>query len=348
MSEKIKHITNLTIIQLKEALQQTGQPAFRSKQVLTWVYQKRADSFDAMKNIPGVLQEKLKKDYSVKKLPVTQVIESKTGDAVKFGFESENDDGIIESVILYDGKRRSLCISSQLGCALGCIFCETGKMGFIRNLTQQEILGQLVAANDYLTAHSDKLITNIIFMGMGEALLNYDNFLSSLEIIIDHDCFDMSARRITVSTAGVIPSIERFINEGKKISLAISLNSYCNEMRNTIMPINKKYPIESLIKTAMSYYKKYKKRVTFEYVLMHGENDTEKAAESLIKKLKWVPCKINLIPINPFTNSRINTPKEEHINQFAKRLAENGLLVTVRKSRGQEINAACGQLASKR
>ena len=348
MSKKIKHITNLTINQLQEALQQMGQPAFRSKQVLKWVYQKRAGSFDDMKNIPKTVREKLKKNYSVKKLSIKYLLESKNGDAVKFGFESDKDDGIVESVILYDGKRRSLCISSQFGCALGCVFCETGNMGFIRNLTQQEILGQLIAADDYLISLSNKLVTNIIFMGMGEALLNYDNFLSSLEIIMNDDCFGMTGRRITVSTAGIIPSIERFVNEEINIGLAISLNSYSNEKRNKIMPINKKYPIENLIKTVRYYYKKYGKRATFEYVLMHGENDTEEAAESLIKKLKGVPCKINLIPINPFTNSRKCTPTEDLLNQFAKRLAENGLSVTVRKSRGQDINAACGQLASKR
>jgi 23S rRNA (adenine2503-C2)-methyltransferase len=320
MSKKIKHITNLTINQLQEALQQMGQPAFRSKQVLKWVYQKRAGSFDDMKNIPKTVREKLKKKFSVKKLSIKYLLESKNGDAVKFGFESDKDDGIVESVILYDGKRRSLCISSQFGCALGCVFCETGNMGFIRNLTQQEILGQLIAADDYLISLSNKLVTNIIFMGMGEALLNYDNFLSSLEIIMNDDCFGMTGRRITVSTAGIIPSIERFVNEEINIGLAISLNSYSNEKRNKIMPINKKYPIENLIKTVRYYY----------------------------KKLKGVPCKINLIPINPFTNSRKCTPTEDLLNQFAKRLAENGLSVTVRKSRGQDINAACGQLASKR
>ena len=348
MPKRNEHITNLTVKQLHEALQHIDEPAFRAKQVLKWVYQKRVTSFDDMKNVPKTLREKLKENYSAEKMPVHYLLESKNGDAVKFGFTSDKNDGIIESVIVYDGRRRSLCISSQLGCALGCVFCETGNMGFIRNLTQREIIGQMIAANDYLFSHSDKLVTNIIFMGMGEALLNYDTFISSLEIIMNDDCFGIRGRRITVSTAGVIPSIERFINEDIKVGLAISLNSYNNEARNNVMPINKKYPIESLIKIVRSYYKKYGERVTFEYVLMHGENDTAEAAESLIKQLKRVPCKINLIPINPFTNSSISAPTEERLNQFAKRLAENGLYVTVRKSRGHDINAACGQLAGKR
>ena len=345
MYKQRKHITNFTIEQLQKALEKMDEPAFRVKQVLKWVYQKRIENFNDMNNIPKTLREKLNKNYSVDKMPIKYLLESKNRDTVKFGFESDKDGGIIESVILYDGKRRSLCISSQLGCALGCIFCETGKMGFIRNLTQREILGQTIAANDYLISHSDKLVTNIIFMGMGEALLNYDNFISSLKIIMNEDCFGMTGRRITVSTAGVIPSVERFVNEGIKVGLAISLNSYSNETRNKIMPINKKYPIESQIEIVTYYYKKYGTRATFEYILMQGENNTEEAAESLIKQLKGVPCKINLIPINNVTNSSLSPPAEAQLNTFASKLAENGLYVTVRKSRGQDIHAACGQLA---
>lgn len=347
MSKQVEHITNLTIEQLQEALVKMGEPAFRTKQILKWVYQKRIKSFDDMKNVPNTLREKLKEKYSVEKMPIEYLLESKNGDAVKFGFETGKGDGIIESVILYDGKRRSLCISSQLGCALGCVFCETGRMGFIRNLTQGEILGQLISANDYLVAHSDKIVTNIIFMGMGEALLNYDTFLSSLRIIMNDDCFDLKGRRITVSSVGVVPSIQKFIDENIKIGLAISLNTYNDEKRNKLVPINKKYPIESLIKIVRSYYSKFRKQVTFEYVLMHGENDTEEAAETLIRQLRGVPCKLNLIPVNPFTDSKISAPTEEQLNRFAKRLADSGLYITVRKSRGQDICAACGQLAGR-
>ena len=346
MSKQKKHITNLTIEQLQESLKEMGEPAFRTKQVVKWVYQKRINGFDDMGNVPRTLREKLKEKYTVEKMPVKYLLESKNEDAVKFGFETDKGDGIIESVILYDGKRRSLCISAQLGCALGCVFCETGRMGFIRNLTQREILGQLIGANDYLTTHSDKIVTNIIFMGMGEALLNYDTFLSSLKIIMDDGCFGLKGRRITVSSAGVVPSVQKFINENIKIKLAISLNTYNDEKRNKLVPINKKYPIESLINIVRSYYKKFKERVTFEYVLIDGENDTEEAAATLIKLLKQVPCKINLIPVNPLNKSRISAPSEEQLNRFAKRLADSGLYITVRKSRGQDICAACGQLAS--
>jgi len=347
MSKQKAHITNLTIEKLQEELANMGEPAFRMKQVVKWVYQKRINSFDDMRNVPKILHEKLKQKYTVEKMPVTYLLESKKGDAVKFGFETNEGDGIIESVILYDGKRRSLCISSQLGCALGCVFCETGRMGFVRNLTQREILGQMIGANDYLASHNDKLVTNIIFMGMGEALLNYDTFISSLKIIMNDDCFGMRGRRITVSTAGIVPQIEKFIKEDMRLGLAVSLNTYSNEKRNRTMPINKKYPIEKLIEVAGSYYKKFGERVTFEYVLMHGENDTEEAVGALKKQLGRVPCKINLIPVNPFTDSTISAPDEEKLNAFAQKLSDSGLYVTVRKSRGQDICAACGQLAGR-
>lgn len=347
MPKQKKYITNLTIEELQEELATMGEPGFRIKQVIKWVYQKRVNSFNDMRNVPKTLHEKLKERYSVEKMVVKYLLESNKGDAVKFGFETGEDDGVVESVLLYDGKRRSLCISSQLGCALGCVFCETGRMGFIRNLTQQEILGQIIGANDYLTSHNDKLVTNIIFMGMGEALLNYDNFISSLKIIMHDDCFGMRGRRITVSTAGVIPAIEKFLKEDMKMGLAFSLNTYSNEERNRIMPVNKMYPIETLIEAAGDYYKKFGERVTFEYVLMHGENDTEEAAEALKRQLGRVPCKINLIPVNPYTGGTIGAPDEESLNTFARTLSDSGLCVTVRKSRGLDICAACGQLAGK-
>lgn len=342
-----EHITNLTLQQLQQTLQEMGEPGFRFKQIVHWLYKKRVDSLDAMRNVAKSTRQKLQEKYTVEKLPLCYLLESKNNDAVKFGFQVGTEGDIIESVLLYDGKRRSLCVSSQLGCALGCVFCETGNMGYIRNLTQHEILGQLIAANDYLAGHSDKLVSNIIFMGMGETLLNYDTFLPALEIIMDERCFSIGGRKITVSTAGIVPAIEKLIQEKLNIKLAISLNAYSNDQRNAIMPINKQYPIEDLIKVAKSYYKKLSRRITFEYVLIQGENDTEEAVVALTGLLKKVPCKINLIPLNPYTNSSLKASEEEQLNKFAKQLAENGLYVTVRKSRGQDISGACGQLAGK-
>jgi len=342
-----QHITNLTLNQLENTLQEMGEPSFRFKQIMQWLYQKRVNCFDDMRNITKSLKQKLQKNHAIEKLPIEYLLKSEKGDAVKFGFEVGDTKDIIESVLLYNGKRRSLCVSSQLGCGLGCVFCETGKMGFVRNLTLHEIIGQLIAANDYLAGYNDKTVTNIIFMGMGEALADFETFLAALEIIMHKQCFAIGGRKITVSSAGVIPSIKKLIQAKLNINCAISLNAYCNELRDVLMPINKKYPIEDLIDIAGEYYTKIGAMVTFEYVLIQGENDTDKAARALIKLLKRVPCKVNLIQLNPYTDSLLHPSSTQQLNRFVKMLAENNVNVTVRKSRGGDISGACGQLAGK-
>ncbi|MGD9201081.1 MAG: 23S rRNA (adenine(2503)-C(2))-methyltransferase RlmN, partial [Chitinispirillia bacterium] len=311
-----EYITNLSLDNLKKLLKEKGQPEFRYQQILQWVYQKRINSFSEMKNIPNSLRNEFSRSFHISKLKTKAIRKSSDGNAVKFAFETEYDEYIIESVLIYDGKRRSLCISSQLGCGLGCTFCETAKLGFIRNLEQYEILGQLIAANDFLAAQSDKLITNIVFMGMGEALSNYSNFISSLDIIMDSSCFGIGGRKITVSTAGVIPALKRFLDEKRNINIAISLNSFNNEKRSKIMPINKRYPIEDLVDFAVSYYKTKRRMVTFEYVVIEYENDTPEAADNLVSTLKNVQCKINLIPLNDSTNCEMKGSSENH---FTKR-----------------------------
>ncbi len=341
-------ITNLTLKQLQQELRDLGEPGFRFKQILSWIYQKRVDSFDGMRNISKELRQKLAETVTIEKLPIRYQLESKTKDAVKFGFAAGAEEDIIESVLIYGSKGRSLCISSQLGCALGCVFCETGKMGFIRNLTLHEITGQLIAANDYLATRSEKPVTNIIFMGMGEALTNFKTFLSSLEIIMHPECFGIGGRKVTVSTAGVIPSIEKLMAESLNINLAISLNACSNEKRSAVMPVNKKYPIEVLVKAAREYYRQTGSMVTFEYVLIHEENDTDEAAQELKKLFRNVPCKVNLIPLNPYTEGTLKAPSDVQLNRFAKQLADGGLQVTVRKSRGRDISGACGQLSGKK
>ncbi len=347
MGVQKEHITNLHLEGVKNLLEEMGQPRFRYKQLLYWVYQKRVGALEEMTNISKAAQTLFAEKYSLKKLPISYCMESKNKDAVKFGLEVGDKKEIIESVILYDGKRRSLCVSTQLGCNLGCVFCETGKMGFKRNLTQHEILGQIIAANDYLENKADKLITNIVFMGMGEPLMNFDTFLSSVKIIMDESCFSIGGRKITVSTAGIVPSIQKLIQTNLNISLAISLNSYNNEKRNALMPINKKYPIEELVKVAKEFHKKTGQGVTFEYVLIAGENDTDEAIDSLVKLFKKVPCKINVIPLNPSSKSEFNFPSKSSVDTFASKLTQNGLRVVVRKSRGQDIGGACGQLAGR-
>lgn len=342
--QKKQNIKDLSLLEISENLLDLGEPKFRSKQVIQWLYEKEVSIFREMRNLPTSLIEKLEENFSLDELSIKYCLESSKGDAVKFGLLT-NDNKIIESVILIDGKRRTLCVSSQVGCALGCVFCETGKLGFIRNLSQAEILNQIIIADRYLLKNGDKKITNLVFMGMGEALFNFNNFTSAIKIIMDEKGFGIGGRKITVSTAGVIPSIEKLQNSDLNIGLAISLNSYKDSIRDNVMPINKKYPISQLIKAADTFSKIKRSRVTFEYVVIENQNDNKEAASTLIKLLKGVNCKLNLIPLNPYRKNNLHAPTEERLDNFGKILSDGGLTVTVRRSRGQDISGACGQLA---
>jgi 23S rRNA (adenine2503-C2)-methyltransferase len=272
------------------------------------------------------------------------VRESRRGDAVKFAYTTR-DGEVIESVLLYDGKRRTACISSQLGCALGCVFCATGAMGFKRNLSQGEIVGQLIAMNEYLVQRNDKTITNIVFMGMGEALLNFDAFASAADIIMHEDGLCLGARRITVSTAGVVPGIYRLRDSGLPVQLAISLNSYSDQRRSAIMPINKTYPLRKLITAARDFAAVSQWPVTFEYVVIGGENDTPHACTALAGLLRGIRCKINLISLNPGASAPRASSGDDRTDAFGAQLRDRGFTVTIRQSRGRDIDGACGQLA---
>jgi len=339
-------LKDLSLADLAKAITGLGEPAFRVTQVIKWLYQKRVDSFDAMLNVSKSSRQKLQEQFSVEKLPVAAVLESKDKDAVKFGFMSMDSEWIIESVLLVDGDRRTACLSSQIGCNLGCVFCETGTLGLVRNLSQAEILGQLIGINDYLESKKDKLVTNIVFMGMGEALSNYAAFRSSLAIIMSEDAFLIGSRRITVSTAGVIPSIRKLMEENLSIGLAISLNAHNNMKRDRIMPINKKHPIESLVEIASEYFEKTGRPVTFEYVLIEDENDGPDAVSDLVALLSPIVCKINVIPVNPGRNTLDKSPEDSKVQRFAQALYDGGLTATVRKSRGLDVQGACGQLTA--
>jgi 23S rRNA (adenine2503-C2)-methyltransferase len=345
-STPLVRIKNLPLPDLRQAIMGLGEPKFRAQQIIKWIYQKRVGSFAEMKNVAKETREKLSRTFCLEKLIPVKTIVSPHKDAVKFAFKLVESEYCAESVLLIDGERRTACLSSQLGCGLGCTFCETGRLGFIRNLTQEEIIGQLIGINDHCASSNDKLVTNIVFMGMGEALSNFGNFRSSLDIIMDEECFLIGARRITVSTAGVVPSIDRLIAENLTIGLAVSLNHYSNELRSTIMPINKKYPIEAIVEAADRYTKATGRRVTFEYVVIPGETDTPEAATALKKLLGHGSAKINLIPLNPVTGSKKIVPVKDDAVRFSERLHALGLAATVRASRGRDISGACGQLTA--
>jgi 23S rRNA (adenine2503-C2)-methyltransferase len=311
------------------------------------VYQKRVDAFDGMANVSKDAKNLLSEKFTTEKLPVRAIVPSSEGDAVKFGFGVPDSAYLVESVLLIDGERRTACLSSQLGCGLGCVFCVTGGMGLVRNLSQSEILGQLIGINDYQISRGDRLVTNIVFMGMGEALSNFDTFLSSLHIINSADAFTIGTRRITVSTAGVIPSIRKLMHQDLPIGLAISLNAYNNEMRSRIMPINKEYPIEELVAIAGEYFEKTGRPVTFEYVLIEGENDSPLAVAALSSLLGKIVCKINVISLNPGRYGSTQNQSFRHVEQFVQSLYDSGLNATLRKSKGLDISGACGQLSGK-
>ncbi|MBD3393419.1 MAG: 23S rRNA (adenine(2503)-C(2))-methyltransferase RlmN [Chitinivibrionales bacterium] len=340
-------ITDLSLAGLRDALERRGEPTFRWKQIAKWLYQKRVESFDRMTNVSKATRAGLAEAFRLEKLTEEYRRVSRNGDAVKFGFHAGED--IIETVVLYDRERRTACVSSQLGCGLKCAFCETGRMGFIRNLSLHEITGQLIAVNDYLAQAGDKSITRVVFMGMGEALSNFDAFRDAVGIICDENGLGLAPKRITVSTAGVVPSIRRLMGSGLGVGLAISLNTYNDEKRNAIMPINGTYPIAELIGAGEEYTRSTGADLTFEYVVVHGDNDTPEAVRALVRLLARVPCKLNLIPINPGTDTPSPaTPSAEDLRAFADALYKKGVTVTRRTSRGQDIFGACGQLAGKR
>lgn len=329
------------------AIAELGEPAYRARQLFSWLYQKRSHAFAAMHTLPKALREKLVRKFAIDKMEPVAILESRGADAVKFAFCLVESPHSVECVLLYDGKRRTACLSSQLGCGLGCTFCVTGSMGLLRNLSQEEIVGQLMGINDYLAEREDKLVTNVVFMGMGEALSNFDRLRSSLELIMDPEAFDIGGRRITISTAGVVPSIERLMEEQLNVGLAISLNAAYDSMRDVVMPINKTYPIASLVAIAKRYFEHIGRRVTFEYVLIAGQNDTDDAAYELVRLLGNFPCKINLIPVNPSGSMLHVKPDRDAVTRFAELLERQGMTATVRKSRGQDIDGACGQLSGK-
>ena len=317
-----------------------GEPSFRAHQVMQWLFNKKARSFDEMTNLSKPLREKLEALTTFTHLETVSTLQAADGTR-KYLFALP-DSRRIESVFIPEEKRNTLCISSQAGCALKCGFCATGTMGYQRNLTAGEIVDQIVAvARDI---GDDARITNIVMMGMGEPFLNYDNVVKSLRIMIEESALQKGGRKITVSTAGIVPKIYDFAKESLNIKLAVSLNATTNDIRNKLMPINRKYPIEEVIKATKYFFGKSGNRVTFEYILIEGVTDTLADADRLIELTSSFPCKVNLIPLNPAENSPYRSPSDSRIEAFYQRMLKHPFAVTLRKSRGRDICGACGQL----
>jgi 23S rRNA (adenine2503-C2)-methyltransferase len=326
---------------LQEMLAPLGARIFHARQIMAWFYQRGVSDFSLMTDLSKELRNRLAGNFRPDELDLKADHRSKDGSR-KILLKT-SDGQIIESVLIPSKERLTACLSTQLGCKLKCGFCATGSMGFVRNLTPGEIVDQLFHLQN-LTGWQNR-ITNIVFMGMGEPMLNYDAMIFASKLINSHLGFNIGARHITVSTSGIVPGILRFMEETEQFKLAISLNATTDAIRNKIMPINRKYPLKDLFDAAKKFSHTKGKLVFFEYILLAGINDHLADAGRLAKLLKDIPCKVNLIPYNPGINERSfqsSSPQTQHA--FFERLHQLGVPVTVRMSKGQDINAACGQL----
>ena len=318
-----------------------GQPPYRAEQVLRWIFQRGAASFAAMSDLPAALREELDRTFTIPRL-VPEVVSRSVDGTRKLLFRLE-EGRAIESVLIPDPPRLTLCISSQAGCGMGCEFCATARLGFQRHLSSTEIVAQVLAASAELCA--GERITNIVFMGMGEPLHNYDNVVGAIEILCaDWGC-NFSSRRITVSTVGLLPQLERLVRE-TPVNIAVSLTATTNVLRDRLMPVNRKYPVEDLIAVCRELPIPQRRRITFEYVMLEGVNDSSADAARLVRLLHGVRSKVNLIPFNAFPGSGFRSSSPGAIRRFQEQLLAAGVNATVRTSRGQDIQAACGQLAA--
>jgi 23S rRNA (adenine2503-C2)-methyltransferase len=324
-----------------------GEKPYRARQVLQWIHQRHASRFDEMTNLSKSLRAQLGEIASID-LPAV-ISEKQSGDGtVKWLFESGAGQAV-ETVFIPEPGRGTLCISSQVGCAMDCSFCATGAQGFNRNLTVDEIIGQVTHANRHLPRrqNGEPAVTNVVFMGMGEPLANYRNLLPALELLISDYAYGLSRRRVTVSTSGIVPQIER-LGEDCNVSLAVSLHAANDALRNELVPINRVHPIAELLEACWRYAAKRANRfITFEYVMLRGVNDSLRDADNLVALLRNRPAKVNLIPFNPFPGNDYQRSRTRDIQVFQERLREQGLVSTTRRTRGDDIDAACGQLAGK-
>jgi 23S rRNA (adenine2503-C2)-methyltransferase len=324
-----------------------GEKPFHARQVLQWIHQRNTESFDEMTDLSMNLRAQLEKIASIR-LPEL-ISEQKSADGtMKWLFESGAGQAV-ESVFIPEPARGTLCISSQVGCALDCAFCATGAQGFNRNLGCDEIIGQVAYANRHLPPrpNGETAVTNVVFMGMGEPLANYRNLLPALDLLKSDYAHGLSRRRITVSTSGLVPQIEK-LGDDCNVSLAVSLHASNNVLRDRLVPINRIHPIEELLEACWRYAAKRANRfITFEYVMLRGVNDDLSCADELVALLQKRPAKVNLIPFNPFDGNDFRRSAAATIRHFQDRLREQGLIATTRKTRGDDIDAACGQLAGK-
>jgi len=344
METKQTLIYDLDFEMLESQLKALGQPGFRAKQIWTALYQTFRVSPDEITTLPKDFREKLSQSYSFQALDPVKAIESRDGRTVKTLFKLY-DGNYIEAVLMYYDERRTLCISSQSGCGIGCSFCATGQMGFKRNLSSGEIIAQVLYYARLLDEMGEH-VTNVVVMGMGEPFQNYDNVMTAINRLNDPRAFGLGARRFTISTVGLVPKIIQFADEGYQYNLAISLHTVDDTLRSKLIPINMKYPVDELISACRYYVLKTSRRITFEYALIQGVNDSVEDALALAKKIRGMICHVNLIPLNPTKEFGEQATSADQAQIFCDTLESHNISCTVRLRRGIEIQAGCGQLAT--
>lgn len=347
LKDRLPDLRGMSRDELREVVEGMGEKPFRAKQLFAWIHRKGAASFDEMTDLSKPLREKLCAAFrlAAMALDMTQV---STDGTRKFRFRTE-DGHFIEAVYMPDADRRTLCVSTQIGCPMGCAFCRTGTLGLTRNLMPGEILAQIYAVNRIVASDGfdgKKPLTNLVFMGMGEPFLNFDNLLRTLELLQDDQGLNFSRRHVTVSTSGIVPNIRRF-GELTENKLAVSLNSSCDEQRDRLMPVNRRWPLKELIAACRQFPLRQGRRITFEYVMLDGINDAMADAKRVAELLKGIEAKVNIIPYNESPDLPFKSVPLERAEAFRDYLLDKGLVAVIRKNRGRDILAACGQLAAK-
>ena len=334
-----KDIKSLTFDELKIEMEGIGEKAFRAKQIYEWMHVKLVDSFDEMTNLSKALREKLDSQY---RIPMVKMVErqiSKLDGTNKFLFQLE-DGHVVESVLMKYQHGNSVCISSQVGCRMGCKFCASTIGGLERNLLPSEMVGEIYQIQKI----SGERVSNVVIMGTGEPLDNYDHFVRFVHLLTDEHGLHISQRNVTISTCGIVPNMKRLAEEQLQITLALSLHGSTQDKRKVLMPIANKYELSDVLEACDYYFEKTGRRITFEYSLVHGVNDRDEDAEELIEILKHRNCHINLIPVNPIKERDFQKPSRKHAEEFKNKLEKNGINATIRREMGSDIDGACGQL----
>ena len=337
----MKNIKDYNLEDLKKEMIELGEKPFRAEQIFKWVHQEKVKTFEEMTNLSLELRKKLEENYTMCNYKILKKQESKDG-TIKYLFDVL-DGNAIETVLMRYHHGNSICVSSQIGCKMGCKFCASTGINFIRSLTSGEIVEQIIAVEQ----DTGEKISNVVFMGIGEPFDNYDNVVNAIRIINNPKGLNIGARHISISTSGIVPKIYQLAEENIQCTLSISLHATSNEKRSSMMPVNNAYPLEELMKACKEYIKKTNKRISFEYALAKDNNDNLQDAKELVKLLKGMLCHVNLIPINKIENGKFDKSSNENIMKFRDYLNEHGIVATIRRELGSDIDAACGQLRRK-